>query len=857
MVKRRREDIEFNSIIYLSEDNHKKLPIYMRLLQAFIIYIGSYCFMSIFIKCFDLQIINIYIILAILSSGVIFSSFIIFPRYNLIKLVIVLTVYAGILYNRYEQLKNGFFLLENAIIKRASYYYEFPEFSFVADRSMAARDVTLLLIMIIIPVVGIITMALLGRIGKIICYIVMLLPVIISLSMGVTPPEIELISYILVFLFLIVSNGFSHDKSSLHKSLNNSKKNNQNMLYRISLKSASIFCLLVLLLFLLIKQLVPQEEYNDFNSVYEMKTEIQSFMTEFSIVDFASKLNSIKWNIGPNRLVGTGGLGLGELGGVDQVIYDETEHLHIRAPLQSVIEGIYLKGYIGSRYTGDSWETHARQSKKNYDEMVSKISLEDYEPAIGATILLDQIPFRDNINQGRIEISYDRANRKYIYAPYFTMFDEETEVSFEYDLSAIANKEVEVGIYNYCYNLPDYSDYTMLYNESGFYALSSLAAYSKLKKFHENEKIYRDFVYETYTMLPEKGLDRLKHDFSRKQLGAAAENLKGAIEYVKDYLNQNMSYSLSPGRLPSNKDFVEYFLYENKIGYCAHFASAGALMLRAMGYPARYVEGYAINRSDLMNQTLTSFIDDGNHTVDIVVRDYNAHAWVEVYYDGFGWIPVEFTGGSGMEDMVELIGDIDYESQETIYDNPAMHTAITPSPTELPPMEIEASEPGQDEEVKGDELELIGKEGESLEKEFRWYGLFIFLFVPLACVIVYQLLRLRRNKVMDRTKDCYSKKALRLYKAIEGLFIINKGLPKRAKSLEDFEEYAKSNLVLVPVEDFEACMDTVRKARFGRGSISSTEYMIVERFYINFRNKIYNGLPLIKKLFFNIFHHQK
>lgn len=106
-------------------------------------------------------------------------------------------------------------------------------------------------------------------------------------------------------------------------------------------------------------------------------------------------------------------------------------------------------------------------------------------------------------------------------------------------------------------------------------------------------------------------------------------------------------------------------------------------------------------------------------------------------------------------------------------------------------------------------------------------------------------------------KDCYSKKALRLYKAIEGLFIINKGLPKRAKSLEDFEEYAKSNLTLVPVEDFEACMDTVRKARFGRGSISSTEYMIVERFYINFRNKIYNGLPLIKKLFFNIFHHQK
>ena len=121
-----------------------------------------------------------------------------------------------------------------------------------------------------------------------------------------------------------------------------------------------------------------------------------------------------------------------------------------------------------------------------------------------------------------------------------------------------------------------------------------------LSQFIKNEEQYRSFVYETYTKLPQEGLDRLKNDFSKEAVGKEAENLADAITYIKNYLESTTSYTLSPGRLPKGKDFVEYFLYENKLGYCAHYASAGALMLRTMGYPARYVEGYAINRSYLI-----------------------------------------------------------------------------------------------------------------------------------------------------------------------------------------------------------------------------------------------------------------
>lgn len=88
-------------------------------------------------------------------------------------------------------------------------------------------------------------------------------------------------------------------------------------------------------------------------------------------------------------------------------------------------------------------------------------------------------------------------------------------------------------------------------------------------------------------------------------------------------------------------DFLQHFLTEGR-GYCVHFATAGALMLRAQGIPARYVTGYTVQLNS-----------QGRGTV----MDSDAHAWVEVYIDGFGWHPVEMTPGyTGGSSGVELSG---------------------------------------------------------------------------------------------------------------------------------------------------------------------------------------------------------
>ena len=93
------------------------------------------------------------------------------------------------------------------------------------------------------------------------------------------------------------------------------------------------------------------------------------------------------------------------------------------------------------------------------------------------------------------------------------------------------------------------------------------------------------------------------------------------------------TYTEKPGTMPAGKDFVTYFLEERPQGYCIHFASAAAALMRALDVPARYVEGYTVKTSN--------FKKDGNAEIP----DRQAHAWVEIWVDGVGWTPIEATPG--------------------------------------------------------------------------------------------------------------------------------------------------------------------------------------------------------------------
>lgn len=111
------------------------------------------------------------------------------------------------------------------------------------------------------------------------------------------------------------------------------------------------------------------------------------------------------------------------------------------------------------------------------------------------------------------------------------------------------------------------------------------------------------------------------------------------VDAVAGLVKGSGSYTLTPDIVPQGEDFALYFLETLQEGYCIHFATAAALMLRALDIPTRFITGYVVNVPVIrVDQT-------------VVVTDRNAHAWVEVFYDDIGWLYLEATppgGGSAI-----------------------------------------------------------------------------------------------------------------------------------------------------------------------------------------------------------------
>jgi transglutaminase-like putative cysteine protease len=99
---------------------------------------------------------------------------------------------------------------------------------------------------------------------------------------------------------------------------------------------------------------------------------------------------------------------------------------------------------------------------------------------------------------------------------------------------------------------------------------------------------------------------------------------------IEHYLRTSYQYTLTPYEPPRDVDPIEYFLFDSKQGYCEYFATAMGDLLRSLGIPARLVNGYGPGNYD-------------EHIGRYVVRESDAHTWVEAYFPNYGWIPFEPT----------------------------------------------------------------------------------------------------------------------------------------------------------------------------------------------------------------------
>ena len=345
-----------------------------------------------------------------------------------------------------------------------------------------------------------------------------------------------------------------------------------------------------------------------------------------------------------NRYEATGGISGGRLGGVNRVSADYETDLEVTF-VPTSLDPVYLKAFTGASYTGNQWERPA------YDEGFSsseELHRNDYESsgAYQEAKRLGQLFSKEENGgqQGKMSIKNVGANAGYLYLPYYT-----AEGS---GISATIDHGVLYG------DSPVNQSYTINYYPYAQVYESALSGTGDLPDTGETEFVaawylqkYEADCREVYTEIPNETVSALANAMAEIGEGKTTGE---TVALIQNYFAEQFQYSLNPGATPLDKDFASYFLEVQKKGYCAHFATAGTLLCRAYGIPARYVEGYVIQTTDITDAKAKEDADVGDWfsgtsalaktgVVTVSVPDANAHAWTEIYIDGFGWVPVDFT----------------------------------------------------------------------------------------------------------------------------------------------------------------------------------------------------------------------
>lgn len=180
----------------------------------------------------------------------------------------------------------------------------------------------------------------------------------------------------------------------------------------------------------------------------------------------------------------------------------------------------------------------------------------------------------------------------------------------------------------------------------------STATVQQLRAAGEN---YPDWVRQRYLQLP-RSVSRRSIEFAHTAAGGAPSAYDKASA-LETYLRDNLTYSTHVDTVPAEQDWVDYFLFEAKQGYCDYFATTMVVLLRAEGVPARVASGFAPGELDAAKGIS-------------IVRESHAHTWVEAYFPSYGWITFEPSAIRPMPNRLE--------------ETPAPLPVAAPAPAQLP-----------------------------------------------------------------------------------------------------------------------------------------------------------------------------
>lgn len=598
----------------------------------------------------------------------------------------------------------------------------------------------------------------------------------------------------------------------------------------------------VLLCFGLIAAMFPQNSYQHSGQADRLKSRLTNTVNSLSLFSGGFLAGS------SNRV---------NLAGADSIHFTGKTMLQVQ---MSKPYPVYLKGFTGSVYNGSSWESLPDADYKDIDQKLGGMNVQNM-----SSLLLQMISMDMDTGAYEIRVKNVGANKQVIYAPYnlTTTPRNITGVKFindqyirsswlfgtkEYNLYANSfhNQRIAsdlAGMYlgiaskseymdsNFIQKSEELKDFLRQQSRFQYLNANNLKAYYTTRisdsmidslpaggrNFVREEQAYRMFLYDKDTKLPQGIREKVQDLLIEKGLmmpppssGATFSLQRGyyrsvdqIAQTVKNYLSDNASYTLTPGKAPAGRDFTDYFLFENQKGYCVHFATAAVVMLRAMGVPARYAEGYIVTADDYKSAV-------GGWAN---VKDYHAHAWVEIYYPGVGWQPFEMTPGFNVAEnqtqdrKVEAAAPVSSAPSENRPESSV--SSQTPAKNESEP-QAESSAPSEETAPK----ELNGTAGTPVPA---------VIALSAAALLVGAALLRRRFAAARRTKqftqDDRNRAAVALYGYLRRLTRFGGEIPAEITGIALKARFSQHTVSEEELTSMLGCADSLARSNLAKASV--------------------------------------
>ena len=483
----------------------------------------------------------------------------------------------------------GFSQIYNAVIAQMNQYYQL-QLGIIPIQYAMSSDVLWALGMVSFLPSGILAVGTMKKSRPALIFVLEAVPVVLALLLGLVVPLLTSIAMAFSLFGSLWISGLRKRRKKKDIQLGMTQEATKRILNQTSMLFLAVFVIAAVFAMLFGNRVLEPK----LRQLDDVRVEIQNSSMEDLWVEWTEELTSrLEWLL-PGDLVQSGGISGGKMGKIEAWNNTNAVHLRVYSDTASTSR-LYLKAYVGSYYEDNEWRP-----------------LDSYPDLPGLEIQSmgwDSLERNASANSNII-VDNVGASSLYSYVPYYSDVTE-----FQQDImDATIRKQ---GRRSRTYSVRMFDMDEMIFR-SEFTSKQSPDWYEQ----------YEEWVYRQYLQLPEEGIERMIADY---QVSSPYSADLRTVEYVREILNRHATYSTNPGITPDGEDFNEYFLYEQQKGLCMHFASAGTILFRILGVPARYVEGYIVPHlaAGRMNEVL----------------DSHAHAWVEIWKGELGWVPVEVTPG--------------------------------------------------------------------------------------------------------------------------------------------------------------------------------------------------------------------